>query len=472
MRAGTADSCSYRLASRVRQVTDSRMGASDLDDLLVAVEKAPPVDAVKVVARSIRLHLDARWVSFLVADMSGRALVRLAHVPDGDAPEGRRQDDDVATVLPFDGGPEEQALRAQQVLVENADDQFVIRAPVTQRGEAIGLLEVALPQAPGEEALATVSRAAHTLAFVVIANRRHTDLFEWGQRTTPFTLAAEIQRRLLPSSFTCEADSFTLAGWLEPAASVGGDTFDYSLARDVLHLSITDAVGHGVASALTATLCVSGLRNIRRRNGTLLEQAQEANQALLDNASRASMFTTGLLGRLNLRTGVLHMVNAGHPAPLLIRHGTASPVKLHVNRPFGVRPQEIYQTTRLDLRPGDRLVLLTDGMLERGAAALDVPAQLQQLSGLHPREATRVLADLLLDVAGPTLPDDACLLVLDWYGGHGDTRSAPTGATRDRATPAATNDTRLESKGLQVTNGSGVEAVVRVVDPRERDALA
>ncbi|GAA2914579.1 hypothetical protein Acy02nite_17290 [Actinoplanes cyaneus] len=119
-----------------------------------------------------------------------------------------------------------------------------------------------------------MSRTAHTLAFVIIANRRHTDLFEWGQRTTPFTLAAEIQRRLLPSSFTCEADSFTLAAWLEPAASIGGDTFDYSLARDHLHLSITDAVGHGVQSALTATLCVGSLRNTRRGGGTLLDQAQ------------------------------------------------------------------------------------------------------------------------------------------------------------------------------------------------------
>ena len=49
---------------------------------------------------------------------------------------------------------------------------------------------------------------------MVIANRRYTDLFEWGQRTVPLSLAAEIQRRLLPASYTCEADQFTLAGWL------------------------------------------------------------------------------------------------------------------------------------------------------------------------------------------------------------------------------------------------------------------
>ncbi len=347
----------------------------------------------------------------------------------------RRHDDDVATVLPFDGGPQEQALRAQRVLVEEVGDRFVVRAPVTQRGEAIGLLEIALSAAPTEAAVHRVSQAAHTLAFVVIANRRHTDLFEWGQRTTPFTLAAEIQRRLLPPSFTCEADSFTLAAWLEPAASIGGDTFDYSLARDLLHLSITDAVGHGVQSALTATLGVGGLRNARRCGGTLLDQAQAANQALIDNGPDRSAFVTGILGRLDLRTGLLGVVNAGHPAPLLVRDGVAQPVALPVNRPLGVLAHRPYREAEIELRPGDRLVLVTDGMLERGAAALDLPARLPDLSALHPRELVRVLGDLVLEVAGPggTLPDDACLLVLDWHGGHGDTRSTDAGADPHRA---------------------------------------
>jgi hypothetical protein len=417
----------------LRCVSDNQMSGVDLNDMLLAVEKAAPVDAVEAVTRSIAVSLDALWVSFLVADMSGRALVRLVHVPIGDVPGGRRQDADLAMVLPFDGGPQEQALRAQHVLVEYDGDQYVVRAPVTQRGEAIGLLEIALPAAPGDAAVQWVSRSAHTLAFVVIANRRHTDLFEWGQRSSPFTLAAEIQRRLLPSSFTCEADSFTLAGWLEPAASIAGDTFDYSVARDVLHMSITDAVGHGVHSALTATLCVSALRNARRRGATLLEQAQAADEALIAHAPINSPFTTGLLGRLNLTTGVFAVINAGHPAPLLVRDGAAQPVPLLVNRPFGVLRDKPYRTSEIELQPGDRLVLLTDGMLERGAAALDVSARLLDLRALHPREVVRVLGDLVVDTAGPVLPDDACLLILDWHGGHGDTRRTTAGADPHRA---------------------------------------
>jgi hypothetical protein len=168
-------------------VTRDDTSGADLNDVLLAVEKAAPVDAVHAVTRSIGVSLDASWVSFLVADMSGRALVRLVHVPIGARSGGRRQDEDVAMVLPFDGGPQEQALRAQRVLVEYVGGQHVVRAPVTQRGETIGLLEIALGIAPADTVVQRVSRAAHTLAFVVIANRRHTDLFEWGQRTKPFT---------------------------------------------------------------------------------------------------------------------------------------------------------------------------------------------------------------------------------------------------------------------------------------------
>ena len=124
----------------------------------------------------------------------------------------------------------------------------MVLAPVTERGEALGLLQLSLPSAPDASVLAQITRIGHVLAFVVIANRRHTDLFEWAQRSTVFSLPAEIQRRLLPAAFTCEAGAFTLSAWLEPAASVGGDTFDYSLGRDTLHLSLTDAMGHGVAA--------------------------------------------------------------------------------------------------------------------------------------------------------------------------------------------------------------------------------
>ena len=172
-----------------------------------------------------------------------------------------------------------------------------------------------------------MARTAHALGYVLVASRRHTDVYEWGQRTTPFSLSAEIQRRLLPPAYTCEGGAFTLSAWLEPAATVGGDSFDYTVDRDVLHLSMTDAMGHGVASALTATLCVSSLRNTRRHALALEDQAGATNAAMLEHTAAGGRedFCTGVVGRVDLATGVLGVRQRGPraavPGPRRARRG-------------------------------------------------------------------------------------------------------------------------------------------------------
>jgi serine phosphatase RsbU (regulator of sigma subunit) len=404
--------------------------------VLEAAEEAAPVDAVEAVTRELAKALDARSVSFLIAEFGGRAMVRLAHVPNdrGEIERAvRRRGDETASVVPLDHGRLERALRTQTPQVLAADGEWTVWAPVTERGEAIGALELVLPAEPDQRTVAEIGRAAHLLGFVVIANRRHTDLFEWGQRTMPFSLSAEIQRRLLPAAFTCEAGAFTLSGWLEPAASIAGDTFDYSLARDVLHFSVTDAMGHGVASALTATLGVGSLRNTRRQGAALLEQASAANTAVAEHAGPKSMFMTALLGRVELTTGRCELVNAGHLPPLLLRDAEVQPLPLPRNFPLGLRAEATFHGGRVDLRAGDRLVVVTDGMRERDAAQLDLEAELQLTAGLHPREATRALADAVLRTAGPTLADDATMLIIDWYGRHGRLRQGTWGADQSRA---------------------------------------
>jgi serine phosphatase RsbU (regulator of sigma subunit) len=416
-----------------------------------AAEAASPLDALESVARELGLAFDAVAVSFLITDQSGRALVRLAHLPLTGGAAGkeavpgrseRREEEESATVLPFDGGPEEQALRTQtvQVLPPCADERdgseglWRVLAPVTERGESIGVLELYLPDRPDREVVTEVGKVAHLLAFVVIANRQHTDLFEWGQRSRTYSLSAEIQQRLLPQSRACEAAAFTLAGWLEPAASIGGDTFDYSLARDVLHLSLTDAMGHGVEAALTASVCLGGLRGARRRGGSLLDQASSTNVALCEHAiSGNDDFATGLLGRLDLRSGSLDIVNAGHVAPYLLRGSELRTLDLRVDLPLGMFADATYQSTQLELVPGDRLVLVTDGMLERNVAALDLPGAIRATRDLHPREVVRALADSALVAAGRALQDDATLLCLDWHGTHDTARNAVSGAEPGRA---------------------------------------
>ncbi|MEU7982599.1 PP2C family protein-serine/threonine phosphatase [Micromonospora sp. NPDC049081] len=405
-----------------------------LAEMLQSAEDAAPVEAVEAVTGAIASALNALGVSLLIADLSGRALVRLTHQPDADGP-GRLQGQEAAEVLPFDGGPYERTVRQQVPQVLPLDGRWRLLAPVTERGEAIGLLEIDLPDEPDDEVIARVARTAHALAFVIIANRRHTDLFEWGQRSTPFTLSAEIQRRLLPASFTCEGGAFTLSGWLEPAASVGGDTFDYSVARDVLHLSVTDAMGHGVASALTATLGVGSLRNTRRRGQSLTAQADQANSAIAEHANVRGAYMTAVLGRIDLPTGRCELLNAGHVPPMLVRDGRTTTLELPGNFPLGMFPEAGFRSGEVTLRPGDRLVVVTDGMRERNAADLDLPAALLDIAPLHPREAVRALSDAVLSIAGPALADDATLLIIDWYGGHGPRRSTAGADTTRTSVP-------------------------------------
>lgn len=270
----------------------------------------------------------------------------------------------------------------------------------------------------------------------MIANRRHTDLFEWGQRSTPPSLAAEIQRRLLPDSFTCEAGQLTLAGWQEPSASVWGDTFDYALDRDTLHLSITDAVGHAVEAATLATVLVGSLRNSRRRGAELAEQARAANQDLAAHTS-AGRFVTGQLVRLDLDSGAATIVNAGHPLPLRLRDGGVEEVALDVDMPFGIRPGRRFRLQKLPLTPGDRVAFITDGLLERNAARLDVFTALTTTADLHPREVVQALCRAVLRVAGGRLRDDATVLCLDWYGGPPRPRETSAGAGRTIASNRA-----------------------------------
>jgi serine phosphatase RsbU (regulator of sigma subunit) len=359
----------------------------------------------------------------------------------------RRDDEELAVVLPFDGGPAEQAVRTQTVQVlppprpgRGASGQWTVLAPMTERGEVIGLLELRIPEEPDSDDVAEIARFAHLLAFVVIASRRHTDLYEWGQRSRRSTLSAEIQQRLLPGPRTCEAGEFTLSAWLEPAAEIAGDTFDYSLARDVLHLSMTDAMGHGVAAALTASLCVGALRNARRDGATLLDQAAATNSALSGQATGGAVddFVTGLLGRLDLRSGDLELVNAGHVAPYLMRGDTVGSMELPADLPFGLFADTTYRSTVVALEPGDRVVLVTDGMLERNAAENDLVAAIRGTRELHPREAARELADSVLRATGQDLRDDATVMVVDWHDGHDRTRNAEAGADPDRASDPLT----------------------------------
>jgi serine phosphatase RsbU (regulator of sigma subunit) len=416
---------------RLTVMSDPDVRVPDLRALLERVEAASPVDAIDVAAEELATTLGARQVSLLMTDYSGRVLVRLGRTPDADAGRGRTQGTEHAESVPLAGSVYEEVLRAQQVAVRDVDEGTRVTAPVTVRGDAIGAMDLVLSTRPTEQQMADIAVIGHLLGHIVVVNRRYTDLFEWGQRTAAVSLSAEIQRRLLPPAFTCEAGQFTLAGWLEPASTVGGDTFDYALDRGTLHLSITDAAGHDVEAAMLATVLVGALRNARRAGADLNAQVVSANDELAAH-SRSGWFVTGQVLRIDLDRETASIVNAGHPAPLRLRGGRVEEIDLAIDLPFGLEAGRSFAVQLLPLEPGDRIVFVTDGMLERHAAELDFHTTLRDTAHLHPREVVHALGDAVLRITGGQLSDDATVLCLDWFGGSSD-RESRHGASRNHA---------------------------------------
>ncbi|MGW3361226.1 PP2C family protein-serine/threonine phosphatase [Streptomyces bungoensis] len=390
-----------------------------LDEVLRAAEDAAPVESVEVVARNLEKRFSATDVSFLFVDILGQEVVRLPKA--GVAGQAYAEAERFALA----GSVHDRVLRSQRLHEEDHPEGGCrLVAPVTNRGNCIGVLEIVVPHTD-DTVRDAVTQAAHALAYIVVTDRRFTDLYHWGRRTTTMSLAAEIQHQLLPSASCCEAAQFTLAGGLAPADDIGGDTYDYALNQNTLHLSITDAMGHDTQSALLATLTVNALRGARRAGLGLLDQANAAHRAIAQNARG---MTTGQLLRVELDTGACELVNAGHPWPLLLRGGRAEELKVRVNLPFGVPSPVAYEVQRLQLEPGDRLVLITDGMHERCAAALDLPGIVRDTRDQHPREAVRAMTAAVLGACGGQLADDATTLVLDWHGSRSGQRRTNGGS--------------------------------------------
>ncbi|MGK5675179.1 PP2C family protein-serine/threonine phosphatase [Micromonospora sp. URMC 106] len=290
--------------------------------------------------------------------------------------------------------------------------------PVSMRGERRGVLRVA--PVPGDRAaLGELAEIATALAHEISAVTAGTDLYRTARRSRRLTLAAEMQWEMLPGRSRIRP-SFSLAGQLEPAYAVRGDSFDWSDDGQRLWLSTINGTGEGVAASMLTSLATYALRNARRAGLGLADQAALADQAIYD-LHRGDRHLAALLMELDLRSGTLTVVDAGSPRLVLLRDGEVRELPLEAQFPLGMFEATDYHEQRFELCRGDRIFVVSDGVIEAtgqdvryGETALD--RFLRRTGPMEPLDAVRsLIGDLRAFVAGDLI-DDAVVVCLDWTG--------------------------------------------------------
>lgn len=206
-------------------------------------------------------------------------------------------------------------------------------------------------------ALAAFAAAFHRFATEIVGKRRRED---------EMASAAFIQQSLLPKEAMINRlrPDMEIAARMRPAREVGGDFYDFFvLDDDRIAFTIGDVCGKGTPASLFASIVVTLLRTLGRDRGDVATVVNRANLLLCED-NDATMFATVFFGVLDLRNGLMTYANCGHVAPAhLSRNGHVARLKA-TGAALGIDSACVARATQTRFEPGDKLILVTDGVTE------------------------------------------------------------------------------------------------------------
>lgn len=189
---------------------------------------------------------------------------------------------------------------------------------------------------------------------------------EKSKMASELDIANDIQANMLPKIFPPfpSIDAFDIYASMIPAKAVGGDLYDFFLLDDQhVAIVIADVSGKGIPAALFMAITKTLIKNQLTENNNLVEAAKKINNMLCDGNS-AGLFVTAWLGVVDLHTGILTYVNAGHNPPVVDAHGECYFLRNKSGAAFGFMENLSYKEYTLEMKPGDRILLYTDGVTE------------------------------------------------------------------------------------------------------------
>ena len=241
---------------------------------------------------------------------------------------------------------------------------------------------------------------------------------------TELSLATDIQAHMLPSIFPPfpDHDEFDIFATMDPAKEVGGDFYDFFMLDDKnVAVVIADVSGKGVPAALFMVIAKILIKNHCQAGLSPADVFTKVNQMLCEG-NESLLFVTAWLGVLNIETGMLTYVNAGHNPPL-IRLSGGQFKQLRTRAGFVLAGMEgiRYRQSQLQMNPGDTLFLYTDGITEatNSQNQLYGTARLEQYLNSHSDDSVQdILSGLRKDidnfVDGAVQFDDITMLVLNY----------------------------------------------------------